>query len=179
LIEVGVAALWACAALRFGASEEAALVALAGSTLIALSAIDLEHRRLPNVIVLPATAVAVVWVAIVATVEVDIDLAITAVACGVGAFALFFLIALVSGGMGMGDVKLAGFIGVVAGRFGWEVAVAAVFASFFVGGLVAIVLLIAGRAGRKTRVPFGPSMAAGALIGLFAGPDPVRAWLGL
>lgn len=179
LIEAATAALWVGCALRFDVLEEAAFAAVACTVLLALAAIDLEHRRLPNVIVLPSAAAAVVWVLGVAVARGDIDVLVTALACGAAAFALFFLIAFVSGGMGMGDVKLAGFIGVVTGRFAWEVTVAAVFASFFIGGAVAIGLLMARRAGRKSAIPFGPSMAAGAVLALFVGPSPVRTWLGL
>jgi leader peptidase (prepilin peptidase)/N-methyltransferase len=179
VIEAATAALWVACALRFDTLEEAAFSAAAVTVLLALAAIDLEHRRLPNVIVLPGTAVAIVWVAGVAASEGETDVLLTALACGAAAFALFFLIAFASGGMGMGDVKLAGFIGVVTGRFGWEVTVAAVFASFFIGGGLAIGLLLARRVGRKQAIPFGPSMAAGAVLALFAGTGPVRSWLGL
>ena len=179
VVEAATAALWAACAFRFGSMERAALAALAVSVLITLSAIDLEHRRLPNVIVLPSTACALVWVAGLGAATGDLNVFTTAVGCGAAAFALLFLIAIVSGGMGFGDVKLAAFIGVTTGRFGWEVTVAAIFGGFFVGGLVAIVLLLAGRKGRKEAIPFGPALAAGATLALFAGPAPVRAWLGL
>jgi leader peptidase (prepilin peptidase) / N-methyltransferase len=179
LIEAATSALWVGCVLRFETLEEAAFVALAATTLLALAAIDLEHRRLPNVIVLPGTIVAIAWVAVFAASEGETDVLLTALACGAAAFALFFLIALLSGGMGMGDVKLAGFIGVATGRFGWEVTVAAVFASFFIGGGLAIGLLLARRVGRKQAIPFGPSMAAGAVLALFAGSGPVQSWLGL
>jgi leader peptidase (prepilin peptidase) / N-methyltransferase len=179
LVEASTAALWVVSALRFDAVEAAAFTAVAGTVLLALAMIDLEHKRLPNVIVLPATAGAVVWVGALAVAEGDVNLIVVALVCGTASFALFFLIAMVSGGMGFGDVKLAGFIGVVAGRFGWEVALAAVFASFFIGGAIAIALLALRRAGRKQAIPFGPAMAAGALVAVMAGPSPVRAWLGI
>jgi leader peptidase (prepilin peptidase) / N-methyltransferase len=179
LVELGVAAAWVGSALRFASVEEAAFVAVSLSVLITLAAIDLEHRRLPNVIVLPATAGSLVWVAAVALTSSNMRLFLTAIAAGAASFALMFGIAVVSRGMGFGDVKLAAFIGVVAGRFGWEVAVSAVFLSFFLGGLVGVALLLSGRKGRKESIPFGPAMAAGALAAIFLGPSPVRTWLGL
>ncbi len=179
LIEAATAALWVGCALRFDDLEAAAFAALASTVLLGLATIDLEHRRLPNVIVLPGAAAAIAWVAGLAAARSELDVLTTALICGAAAFALFFLIAFVSGGMGMGDVKLAGFIGVVTGRFAWEVTVAAVFASFVIGGALAIALLVLRRAGRKSAIPFGPSMAAGASLALFVGPGPVRAWLGL
>jgi leader peptidase (prepilin peptidase)/N-methyltransferase len=179
LIETANAVLWAACALRFDEIEAATFAALATSVLVALGAIDLEHRRLPNAIVLPATAAAAAWTVGLAVARSDVNVLVTAVACGAAAFALFFLIAFVSGGMGMGDVKLAGFIGVVTGRFGWEFTVTAVFGAFFIGGALAILLLAARRVGRKQSIPFGPAMAAGAVLALFLGAGPVRAWLGV
>jgi leader peptidase (prepilin peptidase)/N-methyltransferase len=178
LVEAANAALWAAAALRFEVIEQAIFVAVTLSVLLALAAIDLDVRRLPNAIVLPSTAAAIVWVAAASAVDGAWGVLRTSLLCGAAAFTLFFLIALVSGGMGMGDVKLAAFIGVVTGRFGWEVTVAAVFAAFLVGGGLGIVLLVAGK-GRKAKMPFGPAMAIGAVVALFAGTGPVRAWLGL
>jgi leader peptidase (prepilin peptidase)/N-methyltransferase len=179
LVEALTAAFWAAAALRFGVSERGALVALSGTVLIVLSFIDLEHRRLPNVIVLPSIAIAAVWLATVALVASDLDLLLTGLACGAAFFALLFVIAFVSGGMGFGDVKLAAFLGLVSGRFGWEETVTAVFAAFFIGGAAGIVAMAVQGKGRKARIPFGPALAAGAVVALFVGPGPARAWLGL
>lgn len=179
LVEALAAVLCIACSLRFSSVEEAFFAAAALSVLLALTFIDLEHRRLPNSIVLPSIVVAIAWVGIASALSGDLDVIATAAACGAAAFALFFVIALVSGGMGFGDVKLSAFIGVVAGRFGWELAVAAIMASFFIGGFVAIALLVFRHAGRKQAVPFGPAMAAGATVALFAGTAPVRAWLGI
>lgn len=179
VLEVVTATLWAAAVLRFGVSERAALVASAGSVLIALAAIDLATRRLPNVIVLPATVVAVLWSAGVSVATSVPMIVLRSLASGAALFAVMLILALVSGGMGMGDVKLAGFVGVVAGRFAWEVALLALFASFLTGGAMAVLLLLLGRAGRKSKIPFGPAISVGAIAALFAGPAPVRAWLGV
>jgi leader peptidase (prepilin peptidase)/N-methyltransferase len=179
LVEAATAALGVGAVLRFGASDAAAFVGLGGAVLIAIAMIDLEHRRVPNVIVLPATAAAAVWVLVIAAITGHWRLAASALGSGAAGFVLLFVIALVSGGMGMGDVKLAAFIGVFTGRFGWEVAVLGLFAGFLLGGVVAGGLLVAGRRGRKDALPFAPALAAGAIIAVFWGTGPVRAWLGL
>jgi leader peptidase (prepilin peptidase)/N-methyltransferase len=179
LVELATAMLWSGAVLRFGASEPAAFVALAGTILLALAAIDLEHRRLPNVIVLPACAGAAAWVGGLALATGNPRPAMTALGAGAGFFALLLGTALVSGGIGFGDVKLALFVGIVSGRFGVGVAAAAVLGSFILGGLVAAGLVSAGRRGRKDVLPFGPAMAAGTLLALFAGRGPVSHWLGL
>lgn len=179
LVEAGTAAVAAASVWRFGATEAAAFVAAAACVLIALTAIDIDHKRVPNVIVLPATAAAAVWVAGVGFATSDLSLIGEAYVCSAAGFVLLFLIALISGGMGMGDVKLALFIGLVTGRFGWEVFVLALFVAFMAGGVVAAALLAVRRAGRKTALPFAPSLAVGTLIAVFAGESPVRAWLGL
>ncbi len=179
LIELANGALWIAAALRFERPEEAVFVALFCSVLLALSAIDLEHKRLPNVIVLPSIVVALIWIAARSLTSGRWGIIRTAVECGLIAFAIFFVIALVSGGMGFGDVKLAGLIGLVAGRFGWEEAAAAVLLSFFAGGFAGLALLVTRRKGRKQTIPFGPALAFGGVLALFLGAGPVHAWLGL
>jgi len=179
LIEAANAGLWVAAALRFARIEEAAFVALTCSVLLALAFIDLEHRRLPNVIVLPAAAVAAVWILVVAIGTSSFGIVRTGAIGGASFFLFLFLVALVSGGMGFGDVKLAGFIGLATGRFGWECTVLAAFAAFFAGGTAGVLLLATKRAGRKQAIPFGPAMAFGGILALFLGTGPVRAWLGL
>ncbi len=179
LVEAGVTALWVACALRFSQLETAAFVALASTVLGLVALIDLEHRRIPNVIVLPATVAALVWVFGVAAAGRDWAILVRSGACGAGFFLILLMIALVSGGMGFGDVKLGAFIGVVAGRLGVGVAVAGALGGFLLGGVVAVGLLATRRSGRKDTLAFGPWMAAGAIAALFAGEGPVRSWLGL
>jgi leader peptidase (prepilin peptidase)/N-methyltransferase len=178
LVEATTTAVWVGSILRYGPSEEAAFVAVGGSVLLALAMIDLEHRRLPNVIVLPAIAGAAVWVITLGAVERTWRMVVVALASGAAAFVLLLAVALVSGGMGMGDVKLAGFVGMFTGRFGADVAVAGILAAFIVGGIVAVALLATGARGRKDALPFGPSFGAGALAAVFLGADAIRALLG-
>jgi leader peptidase (prepilin peptidase)/N-methyltransferase len=171
--------LWVGAVLRLETLERAAFVAIAGSILVALALIDLDHKRIPNVIVVPSTAGALLWVIGVSAASGDWSVTARAASCGAGYFAVLLFIALASGGMGFGDVKLGAFIGVVAGRFGTGVAVAAALWGFIVGGVVAAALLVARRRGRKDVLAFGPSMAVGALAALLGGEGLVRSWLGL
>jgi leader peptidase (prepilin peptidase)/N-methyltransferase len=177
-VEAASAALAVGAALRFETLEEAVFAGLACIVLLVLALIDLEHRRLPNVIVLPATAAAGAWILVAAGARGEWGMALEALACGAAAFGLLFLIAVASRGMGFGDVKLAAFIGLAAGRFGWRVALLAVFAAFILGGLAAVAFVVIGRKGRKESIPFGPALAAGAILAIFAGEGPVRTWLG-
>ena len=79
--------------------------------------------------------------------------------------------------MGFGDVKLAGLLGLYLGWLGWiELAVGA-FAAFLFGGLVGLALLVTGRAGRKSHLPFGPFMLVGALLAILAARPLAQAWL--
>ena len=137
---------------------------------VALSAIDLDVHRLPNSIVLPSYAVGAVLLGGAALVSADL-VGLARMAAGAGILVLFYLVlALVRpGGMGMGDVKLAGVIGLFLAALGWGPLVVAVFAAFLLGGVYGLVLIASGRAGRKSGVPFGPWMLAGAWIGILFG----------
>ena len=86
------------------------------------------------------------------------------VLAGVLCGAVFLLLHL-AGGMGLGDVKLAGVLGLYLGFYGWAPVVVGAFLGFVVGGLVGLALIAVGRAGRKSAVPYGPSMLVGAWLG--------------
>jgi leader peptidase (prepilin peptidase)/N-methyltransferase len=132
--------------------------------LIAVAGIDLEHRIIPNKVLLPA---AVFGAAAAAALRPDAlpELAIA----GAGAFAAFLLTAIAyPAGMGMGDVKLAGVMGLYLGT----AVIPALFVAFLAGTLVGLAVIARhGSAGRKKGVPFGPFLAAGGLVGLLAGSD--------
>ncbi len=137
---------------------------------VALSAIDLDVHRLPNAIVLPAYAVGAVLLGGSAIAGNNIA-GLGVMALGAGASVVFYLILALArpGGMGFGDVKLAGVIGLFLGALGPGPLVVGVFAAFVLGGLYGLVLIIAGRAGRKSGVPFGPWMLGGAWVGVLFG----------
>jgi leader peptidase (prepilin peptidase)/N-methyltransferase len=91
-------------------------------------------------------------------------------------FGFYLVLALVyPAGMGLGDVKLAGLLGLYLGWLGWAAVAVGAFTAFLIGGLVGVSLLATGRAGRKTAVPFGPAMLSGALLSVFAGA-PIAGW---
>jgi leader peptidase (prepilin peptidase)/N-methyltransferase len=122
----------------------------------ALVAIDLREHRLPNAIVLPGYPVAALglvgeWIR---TGQPPV------VALVAGAASIVFLLALsLGGGMGMGDVKLAGVLGFAAGLVGVTPAVVSPLAAFTLGGVAALV--VAARRGGGARIPFGPFLLAG------------------
>ena len=140
---------------------------------IALSAIDLDVRRLPNALVLPAYPVLAVLVAVAAAAREDWGALARAGLGAAALFAFFYALAVVSpNGMGFGDVKLAGVLGLVLGYLSWGAVVVGAFAGFFLGALVGVAVMAVGAGGRKTALPFGPFMVLGALAALWIS-DPV------
>lgn len=143
---------------------------------IALTAIDLDTRRLPDAVVLPSLAVIAILLAGAALVDGDLAALLRAALGAVALFFFYFLLSVVRpGGMGGGDVKLAAVVGLVLGWLGAGPLVVGAFAAFVVGGIVGIALLVRGNASRRTAIPFGPWMLVGAWIGIVAG-DPLAAW---
>ena len=194
LIELATGTLFALLAVRFlsGAtveSSDAQLIALAvvllaflylGAVGIALVAIDLETHRLPNVLVMPSYVVGIVLLAIAAIVLGDFAALIRAAIGMAVLFAAYLLMALAyPGGMGFGDVKLAGVIGLYLGWLGWGALIVGAFSAFLLGGIFSVALLVMRRASRKSGIPFGPWMIAGAFVGVFAGEQLWSGYLAL
>ncbi len=170
LVEATTGLLIAGCVLRFGVTWDAAVASFLCAALVAVSATDFERRIIPNRIVLPATAV-------VLAANTLLHPSVEWAAAGLGA-ALFLLLAALAypGGMGMGDVKLALLLGVALGR---TVPVALMVGT--ISALVPAAVLFArhGSAARKMKIPFGPFLALGAVVALFAGPALLDAYLGL
>lgn len=141
-----------------------------GAALIVLSVIDMDHKRIPNVILYPAYALGMA-----AAVFLQPEPWYWHLAGAVVAFITLLTIAVVlRGSMGMGDVKLAAFIGLVVGFPGVFVAL---LAAFMLGGLVAGILLAAGKVSRKDPLPFGPFLSVGGMTALLAGEALIQWWL--
>lgn len=136
---------------------------------VALTAIDLDVYRLPNAIVLPAYPVLAALLGAAALAQHDASILLRA-AIGAAALGLGFLaIALARpGGMGLGDVKLAGVVGGVLGALSYQALVVGAFAAFLLGAVAGLALIATKRSGRRSAVPFGPFMVAGTLLALFA-----------
>jgi leader peptidase (prepilin peptidase)/N-methyltransferase len=167
-VELATALLVAGCVLAFGLTAEAAIAAFFCAVLVAVSAIDLEHRIIPNRIVLPATVV--VLVANTAR-DLSPEWAIAALA---GSGFLLAAALVYPAGMGMGDVKLALLMGAALGR--------TVPAALMVGMLAAMVpsLVLFAKHGSKARkmgIPFGPFLAIGSVVALFWGHDLIEAYL--
>ncbi len=140
---------------------------------VALALIDLDVHRLPDAIVLPSYLVGLLLLGLAAWNPggaADWWALIRALIGGAAMLAVYLVLVLIyPTGMGLGDVKLAGVLGLYLGFFGWGSLLSGFFAPFLLGGLFAIGLLVAGRVGRKSGIPFGPWMVLGAFVGIFAG----------
>src|SRR3954468_202549 len=170
-VELATALLYALVVVVGDDALEIVLGLLLVTALVPITLIDLELRVIPNRITLPAAVAAVV-----AALVIDISFVPQQLIAGAAAGGFFLLAALAyPRGMGMGDVKLAGMLGLYLGR-----AVApAVFAGLIAGVLVgaAVIARKGAREGRKTAVPFGPFLALGGLFALFAGDPIIDAYL--
>jgi leader peptidase (prepilin peptidase) / N-methyltransferase len=174
LIEAGTAAVFVAIALIYDDGYVAAMLAAFGALLIAVAAIDVEHRIIPNRITYPAFPVFAA--AIVAGWAVHRPLDPPRAAIGMLAYGGFYLlIAIIAPrGLGMGDVKLAGLIGLVLGSLGLRYVGVAAGTAILAGGLGGILALLLGR-GRKAAIPFGPYLALGALIAIVWG-ERIASW---
>jgi leader peptidase (prepilin peptidase) / N-methyltransferase len=175
LVEAGTAALFAAVAARFGWSWELPAYLYLAAVAIALAAIDLDVLRLPDAIVLPSYLVAPLLFTPAAIARHSWDAAVRGLIAAAAMYALYRILAALPKGMGGGDVKLAPLLGLYLGWLGWSSVAVGAFAGFLLGGLVGVVLLASRLATRKTRVPFGPAMLAGALLAVFAGA-PIAHW---
>lgn len=156
----------------------ALLTAMAGS--VALALIDLDTHRLPNRIVLPAYPVLLVLLTLSSALTGEWGALLRGLVGMVVLGGVYLLLALaVPRGMGLGDVKLAGVLGLVLAYLGWGPLAVGAFAAFLLGGSFGIVLLVVGRARRSTGIPFGPWMLLGAWVGAFAGGPIWDAYLRL
>ena len=137
---------------------------------VALAAIDLEVRRLPDAIVLPTYPVLAALLGAAALVSGDLPALLRALVGAVAAFGAFYLMALAyPGGMGFGDVKLVGLVGGLLAFVAYPVLLVGMAVAFVLGALIGVAATLRGRATRKSSVPFGPFMVAGALAALFVG----------
>src|SRR5690554_5864389 len=138
LVEVGCAVLFAVIAWRLPGTFALPAFLLFGWVLLVVSVIDLHTRRIPNRLMYPLTPALAVLLVLAALLDGTPWTAVRAVGGGAVAFLLLLLLALINpSGMGMGDVKLAGFIGLGLGYLGWGHVLLGLFGGFLAGGLVA------------------------------------------
>jgi leader peptidase (prepilin peptidase)/N-methyltransferase len=180
LIELSTGILFALAFWKFDLSLRAAIYAAFFWVLVVLTVIDLEHKLLPTRIIYPSLVTG--WVLLVIDAFVRDDMGRLAdAAIGLAIFGgFFFAIAFaVPRGMGMGDVRLSLLLGTFLGYLGGPgFVLLGMFMSFLTGGLIGVIAAAITKGGRKMKIPFGPFLAAGTLIAIFAGRPILDAYLG-
>ena len=171
LVEGLTAALCACVVVAGGSSARIALGILIVLLVVPAALIDLEHRLIPNRLTAPA---AVLALALGTALDPSGEPGRLIAAAGAGGFLLIAALAY-PGGMGMGDVKLVGVLGLCLGSSVAPALLVALLTGVCVG--VAVIARKGAAKGRKTAVPFGPFLAIGALVAVFAGPHIVDVYV--
>jgi leader peptidase (prepilin peptidase)/N-methyltransferase len=173
LIELATAALVVLAAIRWADPWRAGLVAGLLALMPGIALIDIRHRIIPNRLTYPGLAIAALVIVVAWLVSDAVDPIRGAIGLALYGGTLL-VVALISRGMGMGDVKLAALIGLVLGSIGLRYVGVAAGAAIVLGGVGGLVALAMGR-GRKSAIPFGPYLAAGAVVaGLWGAP--IASW---
>ncbi len=180
VVEVATSLLFVLVFLKFGMGIQFFVLASAVSLLIVLSIIGLEHRLILNKLIFPAIAILIVLAPFWSELGISRSIwgisgvsgsFLSSVVAGGGAFFLFLvIIVLFPAGMGGGDVKMAGAVGLLVG---FPHVLLALWLAVISGGLVAILLLVSRKRGRKDAVPFGPFLALGACIVMMGGTEIV------
>ena len=177
-VEILTALVFCAMALRFGYDWVLPAFLYLGAVGVALALIDLDVKRLPDALTLPSYVVGAVLLGAASVANGEPGVMIRA---GLGALALFvfyfILLVVYPAGMGFGDVKLAGVLGLYLAYLGWGSLVVGGFLGFLLGAVVGGGLMLIRRAGRKTMIPFGPFMLAGALLAIFVGQPLADAYV--
>jgi leader peptidase (prepilin peptidase)/N-methyltransferase len=180
LVEAATGALFVVLALRIGADAALPAYLYLAAVGLALALIDIDVRRLPDVLTLPSYVVVAGLLAAAALLGSESGHLLRAGLGGLAMYAAYFALCLAyPSGMGFGDVKLAGILGMATGWLGWQEWVVGLFAGFLLGGVWSLGLVAMGRAGRKTAVPYGPFMLLGCLLAVLVGRQLSSAYLGL
>lgn len=163
LIELLTGAVWLAVALRFGWSWSLPAEIVFVTGLIALAFIDLDHLRLPKVIVWPLGIAVGLLLLMAAAVQGSWHRLLVAVICAAVEFAVLFSINFISPrALGFGDVRLGPVLGLALGWLGWRYAFWGFLGANFLGAVVGSALIVARRAERRTPIPFGVFLALGA-----------------
>jgi leader peptidase (prepilin peptidase)/N-methyltransferase len=169
---IAVASAWASLTFRVGALAHWSLLPgylYLGVVGAALTFIDLDVHRLPDLIVLPSYPIGFVLLLVPTVATGQTGWLLRAVLAALVLFVVYLVLALISpggGGLGFGDVKLAGVLGLLLGWLSWGTVIVSVLGAFVISGLVALILLVTRRASRSTSIAFGPYMLLGAWVAL-------------
>ena len=179
LVELTSGVVFALIAWRVGLDWALPGFLLFGWMLLVVSVIDARTRRIPNALTYPLTPALAVLLVGAALLQGTPGVALRSVLAGLAGFVFLLLLALISPrGMGMGDVKLAAFIGLGLGYLSWAHLILGLFMAFLFGGVIGMALMVLRLRGRKDQIPFGPYLALGALVAVIAGTPLIDAYLG-
>jgi leader peptidase (prepilin peptidase)/N-methyltransferase len=178
LVELATAVLFGLLAWHLGLHVALIAYLYLAAISVALALIDIDLHKLPDALTLPSYPIAAVLLTAGAlTAHEPFDLARATVG-GAALFALYAVLWFVyPRGMGLGDVKLAGVLGMYLGYLSWGTLAVGAFFGFALGGVVGITLMAIGRATRKSKIPFGPFMLSGALAAVFFGVRLAHAYV--
>jgi leader peptidase (prepilin peptidase)/N-methyltransferase len=178
LVEAATAALFVVMALRFGLDPVLPAYLYLAAVGLALTMIDIDVKRLPDALTLPSYPVAALLLG-VGSLHSAGSLARAGLG-GLAMFALYFALCFAyPAGMGFGDVKLSGVLGLFTAWLGWDVWAGGLLLGFFLGGVFGIAVVLMQRGGRKTALPFGPFMILGALLSVLWGHELVSGYLSI
>jgi leader peptidase (prepilin peptidase) / N-methyltransferase len=174
LLEVVSAITVAALAGRFAGKPEVAAFCVLGTLGVALAAIDLQVQRLPDRITLPAYPALLALLGLAALLDHQAWPLARAVLGCLALGGTYLLLGLIRpGGIGGGDIKLAGLAGLALGWLGWRAVLDGAVLGFILAGLVTLVLLAARRVTLRGHISFGPFLIGGALLAMLAaGPGP-------
>jgi len=179
LVPLANGVLFAAGAARFGADAALPAYLVFFASLLAISVIDLKLQIIPNRIVYPTIFVSVPLLAVAAVAEHDGGRLVRALVGAAAAWAALLVIHLISpGGMGFGDVRLSFILGLFLGWLGYGHVLVGLFTGFLLGAFIGVLLVALRLRKRTDSVPFGPFLAAGAVIAVLAGDPIVTALLG-
>lgn len=168
LVELLTGLVWVAVALRFGWSWTLPAMLVLVTGLISLAFIDLDHLKLPRVIVWPVGLTVAALLLLAAAIQGQWHRLLVAVICALVEFAVLFAINMASPrSLGFGDVRLGPVIGLALGWLGWRYAFWAFLGANILGVIVGLGLIAARRAGRRTPIPYGVFLAVGAFLALF------------
>lgn len=168
LVEIITGVLLTAVFVRFGLTLDFIIFATVAFALIVITAIDLEHKIIPDLITLPG----IIFGLIAGTYLNGLLDSITGLLIGGG---LFYAIAVLSrGGMGGGDIK---FIAAAGALLGWKKVLLVIFLGSLLGSIIGLLLMLFQGISRKSQIPFGPYLAAGTLAVIFAGDKLIQLYV--
>ena len=174
ILEIVNASLFLAFAIHFGLSWELAAFCTLSAGLVSLSWIDLRIKKLPRQIIHVTAAIGVPLLVVAALVRHEprrLWMMVLGAACALAFMGLVYAVS--RGGMGDGDVRLSPLLGAYLGWLNPGIVAVGLFLGFLSGAIVGLVMMAAGRGGRKTAVPFGPFLALGTVAAVWLGQPSI------